>query len=352
MCPKRGKRTAFTLVELLVVITIIGILIALLLPAVQAAREAARRVSCNNQLKQLGLAIHNYTQANRNFPPGTIMGTAGATDANYAGDPNPANVWAEACTASGTGLHGTSWILQTLPFIEAETFQANWNFTTNVLGNAVTASRDVKGLYCPTRRSGIRPNTDNVNAILPAAWLGGGTDYGGCAGRYVEFDATNANHPIEYPQSAWFSPVPVGIANTDANSFGIFGRINRSTTVAAVRDGLSNVIMTGELQRIVMTVTPYNASSGPYYSKDGWAVGGPATTFATGVAFSGGTVPTATGPQMSNGYCVSPGSEHSGGANFGLADGSVRFMSDTIDGRTFALLGSMADDQPIPADTL
>ena len=91
MCPKRGVRTAFTLVELLVVITIIGILIALLLPAVQAAREAARRATCTNQLKQIGLALQTYAEQNHStFPPGTIMGTAGVADTYFTGDPNPA----------------------------------------------------------------------------------------------------------------------------------------------------------------------------------------------------------------------------------------------------------------------
>jgi prepilin-type N-terminal cleavage/methylation domain-containing protein/prepilin-type processing-associated H-X9-DG protein len=381
MCPKRGVRAAFTLVELLVVITIIGILIALLLPAVQAAREAARRASCNNQLKQICLAAHNYTQANKNFPQGTIMGTPGLTDPNYAGDPAPANVWAEAGLTT-TGFHGTGWMLRLLPFIEAEGFA--WDYGVPVAGNAVpvalanpptvhgnkyaSAVKDPKGFYCPTRRSGIRPTTDAPMLLISTA-KGGGTDYGGCAGRYIVFDTS---YRVQFPQSGTTGLPPDGtvlpyyphlvgaatvytFANTEANSWGIFGKINKSTTPAQIRDGMSNVIMAGEMQRVIMPTHPYGPSAGPYLSKDGWAVGGPATTFSTGIALKDtDTLPNQAplGKQINNGYFASPGSEHSGGANFGLADASVKFVNDTIDTNVFALMGSMADDVPLPGNLI
>jgi prepilin-type N-terminal cleavage/methylation domain-containing protein/prepilin-type processing-associated H-X9-DG protein len=385
MSPKHGVRKAFTLVELLVVITIIAILIALLLPAVQAAREAARRTQCSNQLKQLTLAIHTYLEKNKVFPPGSISGGAGTY---------PYSITTEACNTGKSGAtqyHGTSWILRVAPHMEAENIA--WDYTYGVSGNNATnppgnagnsvtnagpAAKDViKGLYCPTRRPGVRLNIDTKNYFFPSAsaaswWRAGGTDYGGCVGRHIPFSRVVQNTNNVQNATSWAMPASgltkfpfpetqtgaVALVNNDSNSWGILGRINKSTTSAQARDGLTNTIMTGEMQRIVRNTAPYGPSSGPgsFHSFDGWAVGGPATGFSTGII---GTTVTGSASlagalpmYMNNGHFMSPGSEHSGGANFGLGDGSVKFLPQTIDGKTFCFLGSMADYQPVKPDDL
>jgi prepilin-type processing-associated H-X9-DG protein len=317
-------------------------------------------MACNNNLKQIGLAIHNYAQAQKVFPPGTVCTSASIRPSDQY------DVWKEAAaTGVGTektpGPQGASFLLRIMPYIEGDTVSKDWNWNAGISNtskdiapyapkcNLDTAATEIKGFYCPTRRSGFRSNVD-ARMMLSSAWTGGGTDYGGCAGRHAAFtlktgcnlcDATMHYDPE-------FLPTPLKEDDdTPGTRWGVFGRVNESTKFSEIRDGFSNTIMTGELQRITAT-TPT--------SKDGWAIGGPATLFTTGALFrlDGKTCRCVSlsdgGSPLTNDFFGSPGSDHPGGANFGLADGSVRFVSSSIDANVFALLGSMADNQPITLD--
>ncbi len=324
---RRRLGSGFTLVELLVVIAIIGILIALLLPAVQAAREAARRIQCTNNLKQLALAMHTYADAMRSFPPGSITAPPTGTNIN--------NPWmaAQSTASDANNEHGTSWVLHILPFIEQGSMHNQWNFKSSVSGstNLALSQNNIAAFYCPSRRGEV----EQTALTLGGNRTGGGNDYGGCAGSGRTFEETDSKPYLTATTAEFW---------LYAQRKGILTR-NSGTRFSAIADGTSSTIVVGEVQRL------HRPTSTAQRSQDGWAIGGAATLFSTfevtpvrsGTPEAGGTKNSG----MNNGYFESPGSNHSGGSNFGIADGSVQFISENIDRHVLRKLGSMADGEVV-----
>ena len=334
---KRQRRTGFTLVELLVVIAIIGILIGLLLPAINAARETGRRAACMNNLKQIGLALNAHISSYGYLPPGAKLRP------NYA----PVNVsydpWQEA-QSTQKGMCGWSWMLYILPFMEYKDIHDRWTFNKSAgfSTNLECAKRDIREFYCPSRRSGMRPKDET---LMYAKMTTGGTDYGGCIGR------TNAwVNTLTSTGAHQFCPaiyiVPHAIVNCDADAkAGVFYP-NSNVTLNQITDGISHTIMIGELQRLHDPGYVPAGQDPQYYgasmtSNDGWAMGGVGTLFDCAVALEGGDKGQPGG--INTNFFEGAGSKHPGGANFGYVDGTVHFFSENIDSQAFAYLGSMAD---------
>ena len=315
-------RRGLTLVEMLVVIAIIGVLVAMLLPAVQSAREAARRTQCGNNLKQLALGMQAFVQAEGTFPAGCVSATVVLTGSTEVA------IWSEA---AGTLSHqrGHAWTVPLLPYIDHLPVHSLWDFQKSVISNAMAARRDIPMLYCASRRAGVRQQD---RQIMFQNWDSGGTDYGGCAGSGNHF-SDNGTLPPPYEHE---------IARRSSFVRGVL-TINLATRPAAIRDGLSNTILLAELQRLWQN--PAALSLGAGTSQDGWAAGGVATLFGTD-GFCGGP-PTwddkarSNPGGINNGMFESPGSDHPGGAGIAMADGSVHFMTDLVDPAAFKRLGSI-----------
>ena len=224
------KRSAFTLVELLVVITIIGILISLLLPAVQSAREAARRMQCSNNLKQIGLAAHNFHASNGALPPGRICDER------------------------------ANWFWQILPYLEGQNLQENFDPAAafSSLPESVRLA-GVSNFVCPTRGkrkpTWLGPLSDERGAV--GDYAGNVGDVGSLAGMSPFFsDCWPADYPTnqaEKPNGLIISTAEIEMQDGVIQQGGGCGRCrgtpvrwDNSISFAEVRDGLSNTLLAGE----------------------------------------------------------------------------------------------------------
>ena len=356
MQTKLSRSRAFTLVELLVVIAIIAILVGLLLPAVQSAREAARRKQCANHVKQMGLAVHNLVNAHGRFPTG-----------GYGG-------WTAYDPGVGPEKQRVGWMYQILPFLEQEAL-------TEMYTNIVGLQSEAVGIYfCPSRRPPTRAPSP------PTRYL---NDYASATPGYLSSDPVFGSVPFAYPNLAdsfwqrWTtgSPVSDGRGRAMPNTVwrGIIVRgswdgsrfiqgVTRPIEFKDIVDGSSKTLMLGE-KRIGITIESGPAFGngdayigGEWHDDRGWTDGWDAdiirstafplqadsdsTPVHQSLGISQGQV-IASGTHAFRetplGYCF--GSAHPGGMNGCMGDGSVHFLSYTIDHQVFAVLGDRDDGQ-------
>jgi prepilin-type N-terminal cleavage/methylation domain-containing protein/prepilin-type processing-associated H-X9-DG protein len=371
-CREAPVRRGFTLIELLVVIAIIAVLIALLLPAVQSAREAARRVQCVNNLKQIGLGLHNYNQTNDCFPPGALAYFLNG------------NIY----STTFYNNHGPSAQARMLNFLEQAPLFNALNFTVSIFNdpttdliNSTVTSTVINTFLCPssTPPSWAIQGADSVFTGLPAP----GNSYFASLGSGLEFAAQQSSGPPNGP-------------------FPYIGTLGHVTRIAEVQDGTSNTIGFGEwkigdgnpntlsIQDIVFTGTfpagtarnngtlieanPVLVASLPVWLQQCgqmWLAGqgryGKTDTlgesWALGlVGYSQGTLavpPNSKYPNCSTdggGTIESVGSYalssfHPGGANVLMLDGSVRFLKDSVSNPTLWALGSIKQGEVISSDS-
>lgn len=337
----RRKSIGFTLVELLVVIAIIGVLVGLLLPAVQAAREAARRMQCQNNLKQFGLAVHNFHDTFGKLPPAYNMHTPPAT--------------------GGDG-HFT-WFAHILPFIEqqnaAKLFDLKVKFASAPNVRSVIAQIHVPGFFCPSRRGGVNVMRATSSRGLTALGVVGGTtsDYA-CVGlgddvRVPLPDGTivSATNRVE--------AMPSGLNPWNASTF-ILNDIKGRTGLKDIVDGTSNTALIGE-KHISTPCLNIGTGSADVGCADGSVLGmrfyaqlhsvrylefplarGPQDTI--------GSPGTAPGQVNSGVHWASFGSWHPGICQFVFGDGSVRAVANNTALRVLWQTGDRRDGEVVNLD--
>lgn len=280
---------AFTLVELLVVIAIIGILVGLLLPAVQAAREAARRCQCQNNLAQVGLALHHF-EFNREHLPNGTTNTTGPIKTEPQGE-------------------HISWVVRILPYIEQKTAYSHLDLKAGAYAesNLPVRNQQLQVLSCPSLAHNdlLQINDATIKS----------SDYAGC------------HHHVESP--------------IDANNTGLLF-LNSHIRFSEIEDGSSNTFLVGEKRHENQEL--------------GWVSGTRATLRNTGAlpqGFSGYNAERAKAATVGGPLDVgSFGSAHTGGTQFVFGDGAVRFISHSIELKTYQQLGHRSDGELMDAADL
>jgi prepilin-type N-terminal cleavage/methylation domain-containing protein len=301
---RTSSRFGFTLVELLVVIAIIGVLIGMLLPAVQAVREAARRTQCRNNLKQLGLALHNFDSAYMKLPPG----------------------WKADIDA---GVPGWGWNSYILPFLEQNNLYQQIDFTTNIELPWHEAVREaiIPGVLCPSS-----PRSDEADFDLQS-------------GEYADPYPPGAAFPLKIARTHYVGSIgsttamdqmpndescPSFVSPSGGNTYlnGVFFR-NSERAIEHILDGSSNTIMVGERSAEIFDSTWVGVVHGamfPAWRVVGWT-GEPPNNKPTSIVHF-------------HGYAQF-NSVHSGLTHFVLCDGSVQSVSDQIEPDIFKACGTV-----------
>ena len=320
----RWFRKGFTLVELLVVIAIIGILVALLLPAIQAAREAGRRIQCANHSKQLALSLHNYHDVQLSLPISfTGNGTASESD------------W------------GKGWIVGVLPFMEQDVLYSQIRFdlserTQGNNSNQLVSKSVIKALLCPSdgnngrgKMSG-RANLAGGNAAYGTAY--GITNYKACAGANWAWSSAGGQQ-TEDVQPA---PVPGSGQGLDEGNGIICRNAGNNQAMwhdlAFITDGTANTFAVGECVPAWCTHTSW------YNWNHTTATCGIPLNYRPQVVRDGVKTMEQQAGNWPDNYSFF--SRHPNGANFGLCDGAVKFVPDSVDFQVYKRMATAAGGRP------